>query len=72
MNKMEEYEVFIDHGTKQPPHGYKKITVHVVFDVKYDGRMRARCMGGRHLTQPEFDTPYSGITNLKNIKHAYL
>ena len=40
-----EYETFADsdHHTKAKiPNGYKKMMVHFVFDVKYDGRHKAR------------------------------
>ncbi len=68
MDKMDEYKVFVDYGFKKAPHGYKKIMVHVVFDVKYDGRKRARLITGGHLTDPTNDTPYTGIASLKNIR----
>ena len=68
MEKMNEYKVFVDHGKKPPPPGYKKITVHTIFDVKYDGRKRARLVAGGHLTDPTHDTPYNGIASLKNIR----
>ena len=68
MEKMKEYKVFKDHGTQPPPKGYKRIIVHLVVDMKYDGRKRARLVGGGHLTQETNDTPYSGIASLKYIK----
>ena len=68
MTKIKEYKVFVDWGKRPPPTGYKKITVHLVFDVKYDGRKRARLVGGGHLTTATDDMPYSGIASLKNIR----
>ena len=68
MDKIHEYKVFKDCGNKKTPPDYKKIIVHLVFDVKYDGRKRARLVGGGHLTMKVEDTPYSGIASLKNIR----
>ena len=40
---MDSYNVFQDHGTSTPvPEGYKMIRVHLIYDVKYDGRHCAR------------------------------
>ena len=37
---MKQYECFLDygvHGKRNSPEGYKKINVHLVFDVKHNG-----------------------------------
>ena len=67
VNKILEYETFKDWGMRPPPKDYKKITAHIVFDVKYDGRKRARLVGGGHLTEPTDDVSYSGIALLQVI-----
>ena len=42
MAQMDEYNTFKDYGPKGAPlPGYKKIRVHLVFDVKHDGRHKA-------------------------------
>ena len=44
MVQIDEYATFKDlrHKSKvQPPSGYKRISVHLVFDVKHDGRYKA-------------------------------
>jgi hypothetical protein len=41
LTQIDDYETFIDkgHHTKvKVPDGYKKIRVHLIFDVKHDGR----------------------------------
>ena len=45
LGKIMGYETFKDWGMRLPPPGYKKITAHVVFDIKYNGRKRARLVG---------------------------
>ena len=43
MQHIANYEVFLDAGYEAPiPKGHKNICVHLVFDVKHDGRHRAR------------------------------
>ena len=45
MKQINEYETLEDkghHDKVKPPEGYKKIKVHLVFDVKHDGRHKAR------------------------------
>ena len=39
-----------------------------MFDVKYDGRKRARMVAGGHLTEPSTDAAYCGIALLKSIR----
>ena len=39
MDMMEKYSVFVDKGASSPvPPGYKKIRVHLIYNVKHDGR----------------------------------
>jgi hypothetical protein len=45
LTQIDDYTTFIDkgHHTKvKPPQGYKKIHVHLIFDVKHEGRHKAR------------------------------
>jgi len=47
-----EYNTFQDMGiasSTTPPKGYKKVRVHLVFDVKHDGRHKVRCVADGHL-----------------------
>jgi hypothetical protein len=53
LGQIDEYTTFIDkgHRTKvNPPSGFKKIRVHLVFDVKHDGRHKARLVADGHPT----------------------
>ena len=69
MSQIKEYDTFIDKGKgAAPPEGYKKITVHLVFDVKYDLRRKARLVAGGHLTDPTHDRAYSGIASIRSIR----
>jgi Reverse transcriptase (RNA-dependent DNA polymerase) len=66
-----EYKTFIDHGhhTKAAiPSGYKKIRVHFVFDVKHDGRHKARLVADGHLTDIPIESVYSGVVSLRGFR----
>ena len=66
LGQIMEYETFKDaKGTI--PSGYKKIFVHLVFDVKYDLRRKACLVASGNLTPPTTDNAYSGITSLHSI-----
>ena len=51
-----------------PPKGYKKITVHIVFDVKHDGRHKAHFVAGGHLTPIPIESVYSGVISLRGVR----
>ncbi|KAL7527097.1 hypothetical protein ACHAXR_001802, partial [Thalassiosira sp. AJA248-18] len=70
-NQLFEYETFDDHGHKSSsaaPSGYKKINLHFVYDVKHDGRFKARVVAGGHLTETPVESIYSGVVSLRGIR----
>jgi hypothetical protein len=69
--QIDEYVTFIDkgHHTKvSPPNGFKKIRVHLVFDVKHDGRHKARLVTDGNLTDIPLDSVYSGVVSLRGFR----
>ena len=69
LSQLDEYNTFIDKGHSSPiPKGYKKIQVHFVYDVKHDGRHKARCVTGGHLTDVPIESVYSGVVSLRGFK----
>ena len=71
MTQLDEYHCFIDagiYGRDSPPDGYKKIRAHLVFDVKHDGRHKARFVGGGHLTDVPTESVYSGVVSLRGLR----
>ena len=67
--QIQEYKTFRDLGKGTPgPEGYKKIKVHFVFDVKHDGRHKARLVAGGHLTDTPVDSVYSGVVSLRSLR----
>ena len=71
LKQIDDYSTFTDHGhhdSASPPSGYKKIRVHFVFDVKHDGRHKARLVADGHLTEVPLDSVYSGVVSLKGLR----
>jgi hypothetical protein len=50
------------------PHGYQRIPVHLVFDVKEDLKHKA-CLvaGGHNMTRPFKESVYSGVASLRSL-----
>jgi len=77
LEMIHEYGTFQDKGKaqydsngkiKNPPAGYQKIRVHMVYDVKHDGRHKARLVADGHLTGIPIENVYSGVVTLKSLR----
>ena len=71
LKQINDYNTFIDkgHHTKvSAPTGYKKIRVHLIFDVKHDGRHKARLVADGHLTEIPLESVYSGVVSLRGFR----
>ena len=51
-----------------PPKGYHRIEVHLVFAVKFDGRHKARLVADGHLTPEPIENIYSVVVSLRNLR----
>jgi hypothetical protein len=61
MSQLLEYNTFVDKGIRDKlTAGYKKIQCHIIYDVKHDGRHKARFVAGGYLTNPNTESVYSG------------
>jgi hypothetical protein len=70
LTQIDDYSTFINkgrHAKVKPPDGYKKIQVHLIFDVKHDGRHTARLVTDGHLTDIALESVYSGVVSLKGF-----
>jgi hypothetical protein len=70
LTQIDDYHTFIDkgHHTKvKAPAGYKKIRVRLIFDVKHDGRHKARLVADGHLTDIPLELVYSGVVSLRGL-----
>ena len=77
MESMSAYKVFkkwdkaiLDKHkkVKNPPKGYHRNKVHLVFVVKFDGRHKARLVADGHLTSEPSENIYSGVVSLRNLR----
>ena len=48
--------------------GFKKIRTHLVFDVKHNGRHKARMVADGHLTDIALESVYSGVVSLRGLR----
>jgi hypothetical protein len=51
-----------------PPPGYKRIGVQIFYNVKHDGRHKARLVADGHLADIPLDSMYSGIVSLQGFR----
>ena len=64
-----EQNTFQDLGPfAPPPSEHQMIQCHWVFDVKADGRCKARFVAGGNLTQPPKESVYSSVVSLRSIR----
>ena len=62
---MAAYEVYKDSGYNVSAlFKYKTIQVDLIYDVKHDGRHKARLVANGHLTKTPDDSVYSNVVSL--------
>jgi hypothetical protein len=68
-DQMDEYDTFtnLGRGGKAPTKEYKKIHVHLIYDIKHNGRHKARYVADGHLTDAPIDSVYSGVVSLRGL-----
>ena len=55
------------------PEGYTRIPYHIVFDVKFDGRRKARLVAGGHRTPSvSHEEVYSGVVGMDTIHMVFV
>ena len=67
LDSIHSYEVFKKHKklnminkkVLNAPPGYQKISVHLIFAVKYNGRHKARLVADGHITPEPVESIYS-------------
>ena len=73
INQLFDYNTFKDLGLRAPvPEGYQRIKCHFVYDMKHDGRFKARLVAGGHMTEPGKDESYSGVVSLRTMRLALI
>ena len=64
-----EYETFkvLERG-KAAPQDHTFVTLTLVFDVKHDGRRKARLVAGGHMTDPSTEEVYSSVVGPEGVR----
>jgi hypothetical protein len=69
MVQLDDYGCFHDQGKGVDiPKGFKKIPVHLIYDVKHNGRHKVRIVADGHLTDIPVDSVYSGVVTLRGLR----
>jgi hypothetical protein len=70
--KISDYQTFIvlDSG-EDIPTGYQKIPYHMVVDVKYDLRHKARLVAGGNWTLNDKKDIYSGVVRMDTVRIGF-
>jgi hypothetical protein len=74
LTQIDDYVTFIDkgHHTKvKAPIGYTKIRVHLIYDIKHDGRHKARLVADGHLTDIPLESVHSGVVSLRGFRIVF-
>lgn len=73
LSQLHDYNTFEDKGVmRKPPHGYKFIRVHFVYDCKHDLRRKARLVADGHMTTADGNDSYSGVVTLRSLRICLL
>ena len=74
VDQIKQYETFrvLQKGEKIPP-GYKRIPYHIVYDVKFDGRHKARLVAGGHRS-PEIpkEDIFSSVVSMEAVRLGFI
>ena len=61
----------LDDGESIPP-TFQEITCHLIFEVKFDLRRKARYVAGGHLTTAPSSITYSSVVSTESVRIAFL
>src|SRR5210317_1626378 len=68
-----EYETFrVLEDDKEMPDGYELIPYHIVYDVKYDGRRKARLVADGNHTTASKEEVYSGVVGIETVRLGFM
>jgi len=70
--QLEEFQVFraLGEGEKLPE-GYKQVPYHIVFDVKFDLRRKARLVANGNWTDVVQEDIYSGVVGMDTVRLGF-
>ena len=71
LNEINHHKTFREVSDHDDLQEYQKIPYHLVFDVKFDGRRKARLVMGGNWTDPPKEDIYSGVVGIDTVRLAF-
>ena len=72
LDQLEEFKVFrVLKKGETIPAGYKQVPYHIVFDVKFDLRHKARLVADGNWTEATRDDVYSGVVAMETVRLGF-
>ena len=72
-SEINDYKTFRVLQDDEPtPRGYQRIPYHIVFDVKFDGRRKARLVAGGNRTDPPKEDIFSGVVSMEAVRLGFI
>ena len=72
LKQLSDYHIFLVINSGEIiPNGYQKFPYHIVFDVKYDLRPKARLVAGGSWTENEREDIYSGNVGMDTVRIGF-
>jgi Reverse transcriptase (RNA-dependent DNA polymerase) len=72
LKQLTDYQTFIIlNSAEDIPKGYQKIPYHIVFDVKYDLRHKARLVAGGNWTVDDKEDIYAGVIRMDTERTGF-
>ena len=74
VKQLNDYSTFLVQPDGKPiPKGFKRIPYHVVFDVKFDGRLKSKLVAGGHRT-PEVphEDVFSSVVSMEAVRLGFI
>jgi hypothetical protein len=72
LKQINEYETFRLADKGEDLSDYQCIPYHIVFDVRFDLRCKARLVAGGNWTDPPREDIYSGVVGLETVCTGFL
>jgi hypothetical protein len=72
LRQINAYNTFRETTPDDDLSTYQRIPYHLVFDVKFDLRRKARLVAGGHQTDPPKEDVYSGVVAMETIRMGFV
>jgi hypothetical protein len=72
LKQIQDYRTFRELRKGETLQDYKRIPYHIILDVKFDLRRKARLVAGGNHTDPPKEEVYSGVVGLSAIRLGFL